>query len=364
MDGEKMAISGNKGEWSEAYALLKLLAEGKLFAADEELNRISDMFFPIIKIIREETIGKLYEYRPNISGAKVEIYHNGVQVLCLPSAVFADEADSLFAYINSCDSKRGTFEVAETEAFIRKIYMNKLKAPSSDKSDINIQIRDVNTGYENIVGFSIKSELGSPSTLLNASKSTNFIFKVKGLDKTYISQINNIETRSKIKDRIKTIVQQGGNFIFSEMANDTFNENLIMIDSQMPVIVANMLIGYYSEAGTNVSKLTSYVSEVNPLLRDSTFYKYKVKEMLCAIALGMTPATKWDGTDEATGGYIVVKASGDVLAYHIYNRDYFKEYLFNNTKFESASSTRHDYGKLYLQDEEVFIKLNLQIRFL
>ncbi len=59
-----MAITGNKGEWSEMYVFLKLLSEGKLFAADEQLNRISNMFFSIIKIIREETVGSTYEYIP------------------------------------------------------------------------------------------------------------------------------------------------------------------------------------------------------------------------------------------------------------------------------------------------------------
>jgi hypothetical protein len=47
-------IKGNRGEWSEIYVFLKLLATGKIYAADEHLNRIENMFFPIIKIIREE----------------------------------------------------------------------------------------------------------------------------------------------------------------------------------------------------------------------------------------------------------------------------------------------------------------------
>ena len=30
----------NKGEWSEVYVFLKLLAEGKLYAADKDLKKI------------------------------------------------------------------------------------------------------------------------------------------------------------------------------------------------------------------------------------------------------------------------------------------------------------------------------------
>lgn len=48
-------LTGNKGEWSEIYVLLRLLADGKLYAADDDLQRPENIYFPIVKIIREET---------------------------------------------------------------------------------------------------------------------------------------------------------------------------------------------------------------------------------------------------------------------------------------------------------------------
>ena len=47
-----MALTGNKGEWSEVYTLLKLLGEGKVYAGDHNLNKIQDLFYPIIMILR------------------------------------------------------------------------------------------------------------------------------------------------------------------------------------------------------------------------------------------------------------------------------------------------------------------------
>ncbi len=47
-------LTGNKGEWSEIYVLLKLLAEGRLYAANENLEKIETIFYPIIKILRDE----------------------------------------------------------------------------------------------------------------------------------------------------------------------------------------------------------------------------------------------------------------------------------------------------------------------
>ena len=47
-------LKGNKGEWSEIYTFVYLLASGKLYAADKDLNINPDIYFPVIKIIREE----------------------------------------------------------------------------------------------------------------------------------------------------------------------------------------------------------------------------------------------------------------------------------------------------------------------
>lgn len=359
-----MAMKGNKGEWSEVYAFLRLLAAGKLYAADEKLNRIRDMFFPIIRIIREETVNSTYEYFPNHQNTEVEIYLDEELVLTLPVSDFENHANSLLASINSGSIGKGAFEVPDIEAFIRGIFITKTKAKSANTADINIQLHDVHTGYEQVVGFSIKSELGSPPTLLNAGRTTNFIFRVDGLALSDIAEINAIDTRFKIIDRMRAISDKGGSLHFHDMENAVFKENLMMIDSQMPTIVAKMLEGYYTEIANDSIGLTNYLTQNDPLSRSPQFYKHKIKEMLCAIALGMKPATRWDGTDEATGGYIVVKANGDVLAYHIYNRDSFKGYLLDNTKLERGSTSKHDFAILYEQGGQIFIKLNLQIRFI
>ena len=57
-----MALSYNKGEWSELYAFIKLLKEGKVYAADANAARIDDVYLPIIKMIREEKEGERKDY--------------------------------------------------------------------------------------------------------------------------------------------------------------------------------------------------------------------------------------------------------------------------------------------------------------
>ena len=91
--------------------------------------------------------------------------------------------------------------------------------------------------------------------------------------------------------------------------------------------------------------------------------RHKIKEFLVAIALGMTPGHLWMGETGAHGGYIIVKEDGDIVCYHLYNRDEFKEYLYHNTFLDTPSSGRHKFGIVYDENGKKCIKLNLQIRF-
>lgn len=135
-------ISGNKGEWSEIYVLFKLLADGKIYAADSELNKLHDIYFPIIKIIREEISGELKEYK---TGKLIDIYINGKKIKSVDRNEFEKESEQLFDEI--CNAKGSAFQIEKTENFMKGISCYKLSAPARDKSDITMKIVDINTGY-------------------------------------------------------------------------------------------------------------------------------------------------------------------------------------------------------------------------
>lgn len=234
----------------------------------------------------------------------------------------------------------------------------------AEKSDISMQIQEIHTNYIRNVGFSIKSEVGNAPTLLNAGQTTNFIYKVTGITSEQAEKINAIDTSAKIKDKIKAIKDLGGSISYADMNHQGFKRNLIMIDSSMPQILGNILLYYYEEDVKECGKLVELAGKRDPLgYGDAVMYEYKFKKFLCACALGMKPAKKWDGLDEANGGYIIVRADGEILAYHIYNRNFFEQYLLDNTVFERASTSRHGYMGLYEENGEMFIKFNLQVRF-
>ena len=72
----------------------------------------------------------------------------------------------------------------------------------------------------------------------------------------------------------------------------------------------------------------------------------------------------WDGMGQANGGYIVVREDGEVLCYHLYNRNDFEEYLLRNTKMDKASASRHGFGCVEKDISGKYtMKLNLQVRF-
>lgn len=355
-------LSGNKGEWSEVYALFKLLGDKQLFAGDADLNKVEELFYPIIKIIRNESGGN-FEYEIN---GDLVIVSGGKEQLRIPVKTFTEQSVKLLAAIKGSN---GAFSIPEIETFMSSINCSSLKAKSSSKSDIQIVIHDQRINQTAELGFSIKSQLGGQATLLNAGKTTNFIYQISDFQPTenQINSINEIDTKSKIKDRIENIKQLGGNINYVSLEQDVFKNNLVLIDSLLPNILAEIVKTFYTSNFSSIKDLTDNINKTNPLNYDNqfahTFYEYKIKRFLTDVALGMTPSKVWNGIYDATGGYLIVKDNGDVLCYHIYNRNQFEDYLFQNTKLETASSSRHEFGKVYSENGESYFKLNLQIRF-
>lgn len=356
-------ITGNKGEWSEVYTLLKVIADKQLYAGDSNLNRIESLIFPIIKVFRDESNGTFeFSYDNDLV-----IVKNGEAEIRISVLEFQEQAHLLLTRLK--EKTNATFSIPEIESFINSFNSYSLKAKSTKKSDIRIVIHDQRTGTKPELGFSIKSQLGGASTLLNAGKTTNFIFEIKNLSLTQnqITEINEIETRSKIKDRIEKIIELGGNLDFQKTESSIFGNNLVLIDSALPKIISESLKLFFTSKFSTIVELINQVSTKNPLGYDLAtnhpFYSYKFKRFLTDTALGMMPSKVWTGELDATGGYLVVKENGDVLCYHIYNQNEFEDYLFTNTKLETASSNRHEFGKVYEENGQLYFKLNLQIRF-
>ena len=358
-----MAIAGNKGEWSEIYTLFRLLGEGKVHAGDANLNKL-DLYYPIINVIREES--KRYEYKPNHSKNIVVIDENGHEYARISMNKFLEESKLLLDAIKS--TSMPAFSVPSTECFMGKIGCSKLKAPSKDKADIHIVIHDLRTNMTPTLGFSIKSQLGGASTLLNATEATNIRYLVTGkkMSDTELSEINDIEDHLP---RMKALINKGYKLKYSDIEHPVFKNNLLFLDTCMPDFIAACLIcDSMPNSTSKISEAVEIVAQQNPFGFTGSdikaFYEHKMKVLLLDTALGMTPAKEWNGRYEANGGYLVVRRDGEIVCYHFYNRNDIEDYLYYNTRFERGSRSRHHFGTLYRgEDGKVYLKLNLQIRF-
>lgn len=370
-----MALKGNKGEWSEIYTLLKLLGEGMVYAGDQNLNKIQELFYPIIMILRQEKEGEL-KYKLHDKNVVIQT-PSGEELLRTPATVFLTKAEQL---LNAINEHNGAFAVPQIEDFMNSIFCHSLKAKSSDKTDIRIVLHDRRTKINSEMGFSIKSQLGGDSTLLNASKATNFNFKVvfkdengeinteKKLTDDEIKSINSIDPKQdKVIKRVQAIRNKGATLIFDKVDNPTFRNNLVMLDGDLPTIIANLLLEQLNTRNSSLQRLAAKLTETNPLGYDikqnSPFYAYKIKHLLTSAALGMMPATAWCGKFDANGGYLVVKKDGEILCYHFYDRNRFEDYLFSNAYLERSSTSRHEYASIIKEEDNTLsFKLNFQVR--
>jgi len=283
----------------------------------------------------------------------------------IPYALIEQSLPELLAEITAGS---GTFESQTASDLMLTLKIKKFKASADQKGDIKVVVRDPLTNQDHEVEFSIKSYIGGSPTLLNASKATNFVFRLDGFAGE-ASDINAIDGRSKVRDRVEAIQSTGAVFEPLGAAAQVFSRNLRRIDSLLPQICAQALLQFYSGQGSSLSELVKYIAE-QKLIKDVTGVpfdeddlKYKFKQLLINVALGMFPNKTWDGFLRADGGYIIVRPDGNQVCFHIHNIAELGEYLFNHTKFETASTTRHKFATVYKNAGQYYMDLNLQIRF-
>ncbi len=383
-------IKGNKGEWSELYVFAKLLADGKLFQSDISLNKNKTVYYEIVKAYREEANATLEYERKD----EVNIYRIQKEKRELVGKLGADylQQQSQTIYKGIIKGKGKSFRIAELNDFIDKAHIKKLTALVTGKSDIKLRIYNHKLSVEADLGFSIKSLIGADSTLFNTGPGNNFIYEVENNFKMTPSEFNELTYSppgniSKITYRLQKIIQEfSSKIIFQGIQSEQLNTNLKMIDGDLPKLIGAALLQRWLSRDSSMVGVTKALEERDPMnyyngkKSIQPLYEYKLKRFLAECAMGMTSETPWQGVYDATGGIIIAKKDGDVLCFHIYDFNIFREYLLNNTVFEQPSTgedsekpgtprttkgtKKYYYGWLYEEDGKLLFKINLQIRFL
>ena len=355
-------ITGNKGEWSEFWAFVKCATDNLVPLSDASLNPLGEKYLDFQKIFREGL---------TLEVSDKNLVHFTTAGNCRETLPKSDLTPRMLEFLNQLQNRqKGSFECVAGEELLKIFHQSKLKAKSSSKKDLELEVADPKTRLPQIAGFSIKSKIGGDATLLNASiENTNFVFKLTGasVDPT---DINGITSKNKIQARIQKILDAGTNFEFVKCNGATFSQNLRKIDSQMPAILGwatliNFVVDKPKKKLTDVLQHNKFENEMESLLipLSHSELRYKFKSLLSNIALGMVPKTEWSGVIDADGRYLVVKKNGDVVCFHVYNLGNFQDYLLANVKFDTPSTNRHKFGEVYEQAGELFFKVNCQIRF-
>ncbi len=357
-----VTLSGNKGEWSELYALLMLLASGRLPIANSDLS-LTENEYTVVGVSRRYKTGEV-AYEIDFDNRAV-IVDDGSHKGLLNIAELDAASDSILSKLSSGGGAR--IEVPEIEDLLSRMRVHHLAASGTLKADLDVLVRDGRTGEVLRLAFSIKSRLGNPSTLLNASGATNFRLALP-FSPSQLSTLSRMDGKPSLI--VSAVLSMKPDIDSPTPVNPIMRDNLSLVDSQMNMIVGTMLLGYYSGCGSSIPEVVEWVAQRDPLRvglysNASHFYAYKVKTMLADFALAMFPAKPWDGTYTANGGYLVVSKDGTITCLPSVHRDVFRDYLFKNTRMETASTTKHHFGRIFIDPDSghASIDLNLQIRF-
>lgn len=356
---------GNKGEWSELYALAKLLAEGRLYIADENLSKKDGIFYEINEISTAQDSSKQLIYKIVDSDEIIIFDPQSQKEERIKRSVIKNKITAFLNEITLGVKGHSAFYLQVGNELQGILKTKSLSMASKNKSDLVIRSYDPRIKSVVQSGYSIKSKLGGASTLFNASQATNLTYQVVGLNDDYASLVNQ---EISCRQRVLKIYEFGGKLNFLQIQNEIFKDNLMMVDSNFNKILAAALIVFYSSNNRNLVEVINGIKdlEINDLNSKNMalFFKNNFKKFLFYSALGMVAKKLWDGKIYSTGGVIVVKKEGEIVGYTPYDINLFQEYLFINTKFDSPDSDRNKYGKIYKEGNKYKMKLNFQIRFI
>ena len=352
---EKNNMGFNKGEWSELYSFLYLLENPNLVIVDENLKTIESNLFKMIEIILNDNSYKIDDTKI------IKITTNGSEQEYNKEYI-SKHNEILLDKILSHTKAKGSFKIDEIIPLINDLLDGKKpKGSSNVKGDLEANVLD--NKFNKIVNlkYNIKSNLGSPATLLNASNNTNFIYEITNIDDNLMNQSNSINTRKKLLDRCNFLNNNNAKINFVKVESDTFDYNLKMIDSNLSNILANILYLSYKNNEKDINNLINLISTNDD---EYNFYKKKIGDFANSVTFGMRAGEKWNGKNEVNGGIILVTKTGEVyLLDLIYFKDIVDKYLINNIKLDSPSSSRYKMFDIYKENGRYYFKLNLQVRF-
>lgn len=170
------------------------------------------------------------------------------------------------------------------------------------------------------------------------------------------------EDRKDKADRMKVIKNFNGSLEYEDMENSILKRNLLLVDSYMPQILANMAAYSYIENINSCKELIHLLGERDPLgYGETAMYEYKVGKFLSICALGMKVDEEWNSSKSVNGDGVIREIGGEILQYHIYERKQLVENVIRHAVMVSKEDGDFENVKPCVNDGDMYAKLNMKI---
>jgi type II restriction enzyme len=368
----------NKGESSEFYSFVYILANQEVPLVDKELVPIGNDTVRFLRLYRSDN----NVYTVLNDGSVRVVSENDSSVVSRED--LQEMADRLLLEIKG--NRKISADCPAVTDIMGMLKTTQISAKGQDKSDFTAEVITPGAVTCHALGFSVKSQMGNSATLINANKlGSQFQYKIvkehgyplTEADKETVRAIAAEASQSKQKQKltVQRLYANGFRLQFVKTTALELSITLAMMDSLAPKIIAEMLVEHYrSEGSVPLRELVLRVVKEHALPELPTLGRnddeisaslmYKVKHILLNFSTGATVSHVWDGKDRASGGFLVVKKNGEVVCLELYTRDTIGEYLVRNTRFETPSSHRHPSGDVREDKDGLYFDLQLQVRFI
>lgn len=371
-----MAFESTKREVGELYAFTRLLAKGTVCMGNVD-GTSGERVRKVVMVERMEHDGpRRYTLTDTevvmVSGSK-ERHGDFVEVpdsrRTTPRALMEALANALLQLLRTSDAQE--LEVPdEVEEVLDVLKIYDLEAQTDDRTDLLLTL-DCEAARP--VGLRVFCRLGTMNPLLDGGRTANLKLEQTGI-KFAVPTVNKInalpESPTEVAERMRMIERLGGVLKYADVADKVFRANLCMIDLHFPRVLAEMVRLMHLEDITRINQLVERMEEMNPLkikeelIEKHGFYRYKMRQFLLELALGMRSAKIFYGREGNIGGLLLVNPDGEVVCYDTSERDRFADFLFQNTRLLKSDVEKDKYGFLERENGRYFFKLNVKIGLL
>lgn len=359
----KDMLEATRREANELYTLFRLLEQGSVNRGDAEGKATEPV--PVVAIYRKEHDG-MRSYI--IEDQEVHVVGDQMDER-FPREDFAGAADWLLARLKESGDE---VDISDMEGFLDALKIYDMEAQTDDRTDMHLRLWSLEGGPK--VGIRIQSRLCGLLPLIDGGRTANIKLEQTGIrfSQPAVHKINWTEQPENVAEvarRILYIEGLGGVLKYADVADKVFRSNLLLIDTNLPRIIATMLRALHIDGIARVEDLIGVLEEKNPLkvkdelVQKHGIYRYKVRELLLAAAWGMRPSKQYTGREGAIGGYVFTDQQGAMLLYTRAEEQAFADYLVAHTRLEKSLPDDDKYGYLERENGKYYLKLNLKVGF-